>query len=102
MIVCSVSTLLLNGNPLLRYDGYYVLADWLEVPNLGQQSQALLNRLLAGFFLGIVPPADRSLPAAVARTAGRLCRAFRPLPLADRAGHPLVLLSRGENLWRSK
>ena len=62
MIVCSVSTLLLNGNPLLRYDGYYVLADWLEVPNLGQQSQALLNRLLAGFFLGIVPPADRSLP----------------------------------------
>jgi putative peptide zinc metalloprotease protein len=62
MIVCSVSTLLLNGNPLLRYDGYYVLADWLEVPNLGQQSQALLNRLMAGFFLGIAPPADRSLP----------------------------------------
>ncbi len=62
MIVCSVSTLLLNGNPLLRYDGYYVLADWLEVPNLGQQSQALLNRLLARFFLGIAPPTDRSLP----------------------------------------
>ncbi len=62
MIVCSVSTLLLNGNPLLRYDGYYVLADWLEVPNLGQQSQALLNRLLARLFLGIAPPADRSLP----------------------------------------
>ena len=62
MIVCSVSTLLLNGNPLLRYDGYYVLADWLEVPNLGQQSQALLNRLMSWFFLGIVQPADRSLP----------------------------------------
>jgi putative peptide zinc metalloprotease protein len=62
MIVCSVSTLLLNGNPLLRYDGYYVLADWLEVPNLGQQSQALLHRLMAWFFLGSVPPADRSLP----------------------------------------
>ncbi len=62
MIVCSVSTLLLNGNPLLRYDGYYVLADWLEVPNLGQQSQALLNRLMARFFLGFAQPTDRSLP----------------------------------------
>jgi putative peptide zinc metalloprotease protein len=62
MIVCSVSTLLLNGNPLLRYDGYYVLADWLEVPNLAQQSQGLLARGAAEFFLGIAPPADRSLP----------------------------------------
>ena len=39
-----------------------MLADWLEVPNLGQQSQALLDRLMARFFLGIAPPADRSLP----------------------------------------
>src|SRR5262249_10525062 len=31
MIVCSVNTLMLNGNPLLRYDGYYVLSDWLEM-----------------------------------------------------------------------
>jgi putative peptide zinc metalloprotease protein len=62
MIVCSISTLLVNGNPLLRYDGYYVLADWLEIPNLAQQSQALLGRLAARVFLGIAPPADRSLP----------------------------------------
>src|SRR5581483_2195347 len=34
MVVCSVSTVLFNGNPLMRYDGYYVLADWLEIPNL--------------------------------------------------------------------
>ena len=34
MVVCSVSTVVFNGNPLMRYDGYYVLADWLEiVPN---------------------------------------------------------------------
>jgi putative peptide zinc metalloprotease protein len=62
MIVCSVSTLLVNGNPLLRYDGYYVLADWLEVPNLAQQSQALLGSLAARFFFGIPAAADRSLP----------------------------------------
>ena len=40
MVVCSVSTLLFNGNPLLRYDGYYVLADLVEVPNLAEQSRA--------------------------------------------------------------
>src|SRR5262245_31061163 len=40
MFVCSVSTLLINGNPLLRYDGYYVLADWLGTPNLQQQASA--------------------------------------------------------------
>src|SRR6516162_2317659 len=34
MIVCSVSTVFFNANPLMRYDGYYVLADWLEIPNL--------------------------------------------------------------------
>ena len=30
MIVCSVSTVVFNANPLMRYDGYYALADWLE------------------------------------------------------------------------
>jgi putative peptide zinc metalloprotease protein len=64
IFVCSFSTLLLNGNPLLRYDGYYVLADWLEVPNLAQQSRALVTSGLARFFLGIEWPADRSLPGS--------------------------------------
>ncbi len=62
MIVCSLSTLLINGNPLLRYDGYYVLADLLDVPNLGQQSRWLLGRLLAGCFLGSDLPPDRTVP----------------------------------------
>ena len=34
MLTASVSSLLFNGNPLLRYDGYYILADAIEVPNL--------------------------------------------------------------------
>jgi putative peptide zinc metalloprotease protein len=39
MLVCSVGTLFFNGNPLLRYDGYYLLSDALEVPNLSEQSR---------------------------------------------------------------
>lgn len=38
MLIAGISTVLVNGNPLLRFDGYYMLADWLEMPNLGQRS----------------------------------------------------------------
>lgn len=61
VVICSVNTLLLNGNPLLRYDGYYVLADWLDVPNLAQQSRDLLGRALWRICLGVDEPAHRSL-----------------------------------------
>jgi putative peptide zinc metalloprotease protein len=46
MTVCTVSTLLFNANPLLRFDGYFILADLVNLPNLGQRSHAVL----AGFF----------------------------------------------------
>lgn len=38
MLVASVSTVIFNANPLLRYDGYYILSDFLEIPNLRQKS----------------------------------------------------------------
>jgi putative peptide zinc metalloprotease protein len=38
MTIAGISTVLFNGNPLLRYDGYYILADLLEIPNLAQRS----------------------------------------------------------------
>jgi putative peptide zinc metalloprotease protein len=44
MIICSLNTLLVNGNPLLRYDGYYVLSDLLETPNLWLRSREALRR----------------------------------------------------------
>jgi putative peptide zinc metalloprotease protein len=62
MVVCSVSTLLFNGNPLVRYDGYHALADLLEIPNLAEQSQAVLGRVAAWVFLGVRRAAGRMLP----------------------------------------
>jgi putative peptide zinc metalloprotease protein len=59
MIVCSVSTVLFNGNPLLRYDGYYVLTDIAEIPNLSQQAADTTRGLLASWFLGLRIPSDR-------------------------------------------
>lgn len=52
-LVGSVSTLLFNGNPLLRYDGYYVLMDWLEIPNLAQRSYQYLAWLARRHLLGM-------------------------------------------------
>ena len=44
MFICSVSTVMFNANPLLRYDGYYILSDFLEIPNLRQKASTILNR----------------------------------------------------------
>lgn len=42
IFIAGVSTLLFNGNPLLRYDGYYILSDILEIPNLYQRSKDII------------------------------------------------------------
>ena len=39
MFIAGVSTLVINGNPLLRYDAYYILSDLIEIPNLAQRGQ---------------------------------------------------------------
>ena len=61
MIVCSVSTIVFNGNPLLRYDGYFILSDWLEIPNLYPQSVAAVQRRLANWYFGLNIPLARPL-----------------------------------------
>ena len=53
MLIGGVSTLLFNGNPLLRFDGYYVLADWIEIPNLSGRSTNYLNYLIQRYIYGM-------------------------------------------------
>jgi putative peptide zinc metalloprotease protein len=57
MVVCGVSTLAWNANPLMRFDGYYVLSDWLEVPNLSERSAGFVR---SGFlrWLGVEVAAE--------------------------------------------
>jgi putative peptide zinc metalloprotease protein len=52
IVVCSVHTLAVNANPLLRYDGYYLLADWLEVPNLAERARGLVAGMWRRWLLG--------------------------------------------------
>src|SRR3989442_1874439 len=53
MFVSSVSTILFNANPLLRYDGYYILSDLLEIPNLRQKSTPAWKPTLGSSRLGL-------------------------------------------------
>lgn len=43
MLIGGVSTLLVNGNPLMKYDGYHVLADAIETPNLATRAKKYLS-----------------------------------------------------------
>ncbi len=53
MLIGGVSTLLFNGNPLLRFDGYYVLADFLEIPNLGTRANKHLGYVMQKYLFGM-------------------------------------------------
>jgi len=65
-LIAGISTVLFNGNPLLRYDGYYILADLLEIPNLYTRSRAYVGYLCERYLFGqkeaeppVAPPAER-------------------------------------------
>ena len=58
MVVCSVSTVVFNANPLMRYDGYYVLADWIEIPNLRERANKFLKNLFLEHCLGVEVQAE--------------------------------------------
>ena len=111
--VGALSTVLVNGNPLLRFDGYYVLCDLAELPNLATRSarywQALLQRVLFGlrsvhfgapargerrWLLGYAPLAWAYRGAMLALLAVLLAEWSAPLGLAALALGVWVMLLR--------
>jgi len=52
MFIASVSTVLFNANPLLRFDGYYILSDLLDIPNLHTRSNMHLRHLVEHYAFG--------------------------------------------------
>ncbi len=53
MLAGSFTTLIFNANPLMRFDGYYILTDWLELPNLGTHGQQLTKWFGKKYYLGL-------------------------------------------------
>jgi putative peptide zinc metalloprotease protein len=52
MFIASVSTVIFNGNPLLRFDGYYILSDVLDIPNLHTRAMRHLRHLVERYVFG--------------------------------------------------
>src|SRR5205814_9696673 len=64
MLIAGASTVLFNGNPLLRYDGYYLLADLIEIPNRAGRAKAQIGFQLRRWVLGV-----RAAPPVAATSA---------------------------------
>ncbi len=84
MLVCSLNTVLVNGNPLLRYDGYFVLCDLMRIPNLGPESRAAAASVFDRVVLGLNSP--------TANNASALRRMWLPLFGAASVAYRLVVL----------
>lgn len=61
MLIAGISTVLFNANPLLRFDGYYILSDLLQIPNLRNRSNQYLGNAVERRVFGVqLPPIDAS------------------------------------------
>src|SRR5438067_156116 len=52
MVIASVSTIIFNANPLMRFDGYYIMTDAIEVPNLQSKSRAFVSQQVKKLLFG--------------------------------------------------
>jgi len=65
IFMASLTTLLFNANPLMRFDGYYILSDVLEIPNLASTSQQACQTAFRRWCLGLpTPPLRETGPRA--------------------------------------
>ena len=79
-LIGGVSSLFFNGNPLLKYDGYYMLADALGIPNLFQRSSQYWQYLFQRYLFGLrdaVSPANAPGEAPWFVTYSLLSLAYR-------------------------
>ncbi|MCZ6710316.1 MAG: PqqD family peptide modification chaperone, partial [Gammaproteobacteria bacterium] len=61
MFIAGVSTVLFNANPLLKFDGYYVLSDAIEIPNLASRANRYITYLIQRYLFGVT---DLDTPAS--------------------------------------
>jgi putative peptide zinc metalloprotease protein len=67
MVLCTVGTIVFNGNPLLRFDGYFLLTDFAGLPNLSQRASHRLQQFWSFLLLGRTEVrADREPPFVLA------------------------------------
>ena len=86
VVISGFSTLLFNGNPLQRYDGYYILSDLIGIPSLGARAGAYVSHGFRRIVLG-----EASVPPAGSRSERRLFLLYGPASFAYRFSLMLVI-----------
>ncbi len=82
ILIAGVSTLLVNGNPLMRYDGYFIACDLLEMPNLAQRSTQYWAYLIDRYAFGsrdAQPPIEARGECALMFVYGAVAPVYRLL-----------------------
>jgi len=80
MFTAGVSTVLFNANPLMKFDGYYILSDLIEVPNLMQRAQSMLKFLCQRYIYRVksaTPPTSSPAEALILIIYGVLAMVYR-------------------------
>ncbi len=95
VIMASLTTVLFNANPLMRFDGYYILSDLLEIPNLYSSGQHAVRSWLRRHVLGLRTP---PLPAVASRQ--NVIRIYGWLSLAWRVSACAGMLVVSTTLFR--
>jgi len=80
IILASITTIIFNANPLLRYDGYYILADWIEIPNFGGRANRHWQYLAERYVFGV----SQSEPPPSTAAEKRWFLPYAPLAFAYR------------------
>ncbi len=106
--IAALSTLMVNANPLMRFDGYHMLSDALNLPNLATRSSQYTLQSLARLFLrsntsaGVVPAAGEKpwlLAYAPAALAMRWVVAWAVVLWLGGVAQPLALLAGAAFAW---
>jgi putative peptide zinc metalloprotease protein len=100
MTVGGLSTLMFNGNPLMKFDGYFVACDALDLPNLSNRSARAFAQLLRGTAMRVLRM-DAPTETQVIHGADRLERwalwSYAPLSWLYRLGVTAIMV-----VWASE
>ena len=92
MLIAGVSTVFFNGNPLMRYDGYFILSDAIDLPNLAPRSSNFWAYLIKRYLLRLEED-----PPTLARGERSWLMLYAPASLAYR-----IVISGAIILWLSE
>ena len=96
IVLCGISTLVFNANPLMRLDGYYVLSDMIGTPNLRRQSAKIWHQTITARLAG--RPSPLTWSAVLFSVYHSMSWVYRGFILIAIATFLLSMLGRW-NLW---